>query len=264
MRAILLTGGVGDIIAIESMMTDEERQSIDCMFYATRAAKPCIELFTNLTTFPKLKKQALLWKNFTNIFGFNSKEQLVGKLCAYQTDELQNTLRKLVSGIEDWSIAKIFFENNRQYTYSSFIKNNLISIKKFNLPKNYYCICPASSNDKRDDKRDYNQTDWQHTLELLKSKNMFGVVINNNDDDSNIPSEHPIINLNNKTNIKEAIEIVKRADGYIGIDTALSVIATKLLPKENIIIKSLNDHCYRWAHIYYTPHKSFEFIKKSI
>ncbi len=261
MKAILLTGGVGDIIAIESMMKDEERQSIDCIFYATRAAKPCIELFTNLKTFPKLKKQALLWKNFTNVFGFNSKEQLVDKLCAYQPDELQNTVRKLISGVEDWSISKIFPEN-RKYTYSSFIHNNLASIIKFHLPRSYYCICPTSSNDKRDDKRDYNQADWQHTLDLLKSRNMFGVVINN--DDTPIPSDNSIINLNNKTSIREAIEVMKSASGYIGIDTALSVIATKLFPKENIIIKSLNEHCYNWAHLYYTPHKTFEFIKKSI
>ncbi len=261
MKAILLTGGIGDVIAIESMMTDIERQSIDCIFYATRAAKPCIELFNNLPTFPKLKNQALLWKNFTNIFGFNSKEQLVEKLCAYQPDELQNTVRKLISGVEDWSIAKIFYEN-RQYTYSSFINCKLTSIEKFNLPKNYYCICPTSSNDKRDNKRDYNMMDWQCTLGILKSKNMFGVVINN--DDSYIPIDNQIINLNNKTNIKEAIEIMKSASGYIGIDTALSVMAAKLFKKENIIVKSLNEHCYTWAHVYYTPHKTFEFIKKSI
>lgn len=261
MKAILLTGGVGDIFAIESLMTDEERQSIDCIFYATRAAKPCMELFSGLTTFPRLKKQALLWKNFSSIFGFNSKEQLIDKLCAYQPEDLQKTVKKLISGVEDWSIAKIFPES-REYTYSSFIKTNLTCIKKFNLPKTYYCICPSSSNDKRDNKRDYNQIDWRHTLEILKSKNIVGVVLNNGND--YIPFEKELINLNNKTSIQEAVEIVKSASGYIGIDSALSVIAAKTMDKENIFIKSLNDHCYRWTHVYYSPHKTFEFVKKSI
>lgn len=261
MRSILLTGGVGDVIAVESLMTDAERQSINCIYYATRAAKPCMELFDKLPTFPQLKKQTVIWKDFSKIFCFHDKQHLADKLCAYQPNALQELARKLIAPIEDYSIKKIFPEN-RPYTYSSFINLKLISIKKFALPASYYCICPYSNNDKRNLRRDYDSADWGQTLKILKNRNSFGVVINIGDEP--IPQDPHIINLSNKTDIKEAIEIIKHAQGYIGIDTAFSVIATKVFRLENIIIKSLNEHCFNWAHIYFKPLTSFEFLKGKI
>jgi hypothetical protein len=261
MKSILFTGGVGDILAVESLMTDSERRSINCIYYATRAYKPCLELFESLPTFPELKKQTVIWKDFTKIFAFNDKKHLEDKLCAYQPNALQEIARNLMNPIEDYSIKKIFTEN-RPYTYSSFIKNEIANITRLSLPKNYYCVCPYSNNDKRNIGRDYNHVDWGQTLKILKDRNIFGVVINLGDEA--IPIDPSIINLNNKTNIREAIEVVKHAQGYIGIDTAFSVIATKIFNPKNIIIKCLNDHCFKWAHIYFKPLTNFEFLKDKI
>lgn len=261
MKAILITGGVGDLMAVESLMTNEERQSIDCIFYATRAAAPCIELLTNIKTFSHLKKQVSIWKNFTNIFGFIDKQQLVDKLCAYQPNELQDTVKRLMEQVEDYSIAKIFIEK-RNYHYSSFVNVELACIKKFNLPKRYYCICPYSNNDKRDIRRNYTHVDWAETINILIAKNIHGVVINAGVDP--IPNNPILINLNYKTTIREAVEMVKHAQGYIGIDSAFSVIATKVCNPEDIIIKSHNDHCYNWKHIYFAPQTNFNFLRKSI
>lgn len=261
MKSILLTGGVGDILAVESLMTDAERQSINCIYYATRASKPCIELFDKLPTFPQLKKQTVIWKDFSKIFCFHDKQHFTDKLCAYQPNALQELAKKLMAPIEDYSIKKIF-EENRPYYYSSFIKTNLSPLKKFRLPATYYCICPYSNNDKRDLRRDYDSADWGQTLNILKNRNSFGVVINIGDEP--IPQDPHIINLSNKTNIREAVEIVKHAQGYIGIDTAFSVIAAKIFRPENIIIKCLNDHCFKWAHVYFKPLTTFEFLKDKI
>jgi hypothetical protein len=97
---------------------------------------------------------------------------------------------------------------------------------------------------------------------MLKSRGMYGVVINRGNEF--IPENPYLVNLNNKTNIKEAVEVVKHAQGYIGIDSAFSVIAAKIFPPENISIKSLNEHCYKFAHIYFKPFKSFDFLKEQI
>ena len=261
MKSILLTGGVGDVLAIESLMTKEERQSINAIYYATRAYKPCMELFENHPAFPNLKKQTAIWKDFTRIFCFHNKNHIADKLCAYQPNALQGVVRKLMESIEDYSI-EVIFKQNRTYKYSSFISLELADIGKFNLPKQYCCICPYSSNDKRDIRRDYDYFDWVQTLSILKRKKLQGVVINVGSEI--VPNDPTIINLSNKTNIREAIEIVKQAQGYIGIDTAFSVIAAKVFKPENIIIKSLNDHCLLYAHIYFTPFKKFDFLKNKI
>lgn len=261
MRSILITGGVGDVMAIESMMTDPERESINCIFYASRAAKPCMELFVDLPSFPNIKKQTEIWKNFSQIFAFNDKKHLADKLCAYQPNALQEITRKLLEPIEDYSIKRIFAEK-RPYTYSSFLKHSAASLEKFNLPEKYYCICPYSSNDKRDIRRDYNSSDWAQTLSILKQKDTIGVILNKGTE--YIPDDLSLVNLNNKTNMKEAIEIVKRAQGYIGIDTAFSVLAAKLFDPTNIMVKCLNDHCFRWAHVYFMPLTKFDFLKDRI
>jgi ADP-heptose:LPS heptosyltransferase len=261
MKSILLTGGVGDVLAVESLMTDNERQEINCIYYATRAYKPCMDLFENLPSFPELKKQTIIWKDFSRIFAFHNKKHLEDKLCAYQPNALQEIAMKLMEPIEDYSIQKIFYEN-RPYTYSSFIKHTIANIKKFSLPANYYCICPYSSNDKRDIRRDYDHFDWGQTLKILKERNVFGVVINVGDE--SIPIDPSIINLSNKTLIREAIEIIKHAKGYIGIDTAFSVIAAKIFKPENIIVKCVNEHCFKWAHIYFKPLTTFEFLKAKV
>lgn len=260
MKSILITGGVGDAFTIESLMTDEERQSINCILYATRAAQPILQLFENLPSFPNLKTQAVIWKNFDKIFCFHNKKHITDKLCAYQPNALQEITNKLMEPVIDYSIEKIFTQP-REYTYSSFVRYKLTDIN-FALPANYYCVCPYSNNDKRNIRRDYNSNDWDRTLHILKSRGMYGVVINIGNE--LIPENPCLINLNNKTNIKEAVEVVKHAQGYIGIDSAFSVIAAKIFPPENISIKSLNEHCYKYAHIYFKPLKSFDFLKEQI
>lgn len=261
MKSILLTGGVGDVFTVESLMTDSERESIQCIYYATRAYKPCLDLFENLPNFPELKKQTVIWKDFSRIFAFNSKKHLTDKLCAYQTNALQDIARKLMEPIEDYSIQKIFPED-RPYTYSTFIKYPIADITKFRLPTNYYCICPYSNNDKRDIRRDYDHFDWGQTLKILKERNVFGVVINVGEE--SVPIDPSLINLSNRTSIRDAIEVIKKAKGYIGIDTAFSVLAAKVFPPENIIVKCLNDHCFKWAHVYFKPLTSFEFLKSRV
>ncbi len=243
-------------------MTEEERKNIHSIFYASRVAQPCMELFRRIKTFPNLKTQTCLWHDFSRIFGFSSKEHFLDILCAYQPEPLQSAVRELMGLVEDYSIATIFHQTTRKYKFSSFIDATLTNITKFKLPNDYFVICPYSSNDKRDIRRDYNDDDWDNTIDILTKLGVPGVVINRGED--KVPAHSSLMNLSNQTAIWEAIEIVKNAKGYIGIDTGFSVVSAKCHASKNIIIKSHNDHCYRWAHCYFAPKQSFEFLKCQI
>ena len=61
------------------------------------------------------------------------------------------------------------------------------------------------------------------------------------------------INLSGKTSIEESIEILKACNGYIGIDSFLSVFATKIFDKNNVIIKCYNKHGDIWKNVYWYP-----------
>ena len=76
-----------------------------------------------------------------------------------------------------------------------------------------------------------------------------------------IPTDDVIINLNNQTNFLESIEILKKGSGYLGVDSSLSVLATKLFPVSNLYVKSQNHHLQNFKHIYYMPQTDFSFIQ---
>lgn len=251
---IVITGGIGDAIAIESLMTDAEREQIETIYYATRAVTGCKQLFTKIPSFPRLQNQITVWNDFSKHFAFYDALQMTRRIGTHGKHYLP--IIKEVKEAKDFSISKIFNEK-RSYTYSSFIRFELANTN-FNLPKEYVCVCPYTISDQRDKKRDFNEKDWETTTKILKEMDLPGVVINQGE--SYIPDNY--INLANKTTIREAIEVVKASKGYIGIDSCLSVIAAKVCDLK--IIKSCNDHCYRWAHVYFAPNLTWPFLKKEI
>jgi len=65
-----------------------------------------------------------------------------------------------------------------------------------------------------------------------------------------------IINLsNNQTSIFDCIELVKQCSYFFGIDGMLSVIASKLLPINNIYIKCNNKHAHNNKDVYWYPNR---------
>ena len=56
---------------------------------------------------------------------------------------------------------------------------------------------------------------------------------------------------------------MRKAVGYIGIDSCLSVIASKL-PYEIMKIKTINQHLIKWKHVYYAPKTDFNFLSDKI
>lgn len=267
-NAILITGGIGDFLTIESFMNDAQRIAIDSIFYATRAQKPIQEIISVLPNFPNLKNHTVLWDDFSKKFAFDSKNDVVQAVIFKNMKMAEPTARskisrwnQLLAKVADYSISKIFIEipNLRPYNNSSFLKYNLANISKFNLPKEYYVICPFSPNDRRNPAREFNHMDWKGLLQILGD--FPGVVLNNANDP--IPNNN-LINLSNQTTFLESIEILKKAKGYFGIDSSLSVLAAKLFDSPNLIIKSQNGHCYANKHIYYAPHKKFKFLQRGI
>ena len=130
-------------------------------------------------------------------------------------------------------------ENIKNY---SFVKEKLCEINKFKLPNKYISISgwtyPLTK------KRLFKIEDWHKTIKILKSNNVKGVILNNQNwylDNlwfKEIIKEDCFINLTGKTSYFEAIEIVKNSKGFIGIDSSLSIIATQSLLEKSIIIKS--------------------------
>ena len=252
-----ISGGLGDVLAVESFLTKNERDNLEAIYYATNKSKYIKELFNSLKNYnyPKLKEHHVVWDDFSEFWCFYSLEQF-SKTTDIQYYNSNNCL--------DLSILKIFNEintNKRHYNESSFLGTNLADVDYLNLPNSYFVILPYSS-DKRMKSRDFNDKDWSCIDNLLKTKNKKGIVINEGNDP--VPVFDGLINLSNKLTIPEAIEVLKKSDGYFGIDSWLSVLAAKLFNFPNLQIKSLNQHCYDNAAFYFAPQKKFNFMVEKI
>ncbi len=254
-HSILLTGGVGDFLALESMMSHEERTAIHTICYATRqhiSIRQLIELFPS---FSNVKDHIVVWDDWSSFFCFLFKSEVLGKL---------TTVPEGVQSATDFGITRKFPEFNKEkrtYINSSPMMYKIADVSKFNIVNNYICICPYSVNDKRSNERDFTNSDWSNVISYLTQSDQIGIILNVGED--SVPKNSKLIDLSNMTTFAESIEILKGGKGYIGIDSALSVIAAKLFSQPNIHVKSKNKHLKEWQHIYYSPLKDFSFIVNS-
>jgi len=253
---IFVTGGIGDILAIESYFSDEQRVLLHTILYATHKQPAIQELFDALPNYPHLKNHKVVWSDFSQFWCFLYKDEVISRLGTNTPQELREA--------EDWGIVPkfpILGSGIIKYNGSSFLRFQVADVSKFQLPQNYVIVQPYSS-DKRIGYRDFNDADWAATIYWLRKRNIKGVVINKGDEP--VPADESIINLSNQTSVLEAVEILKGGRGYIGIDSWLTVLATKVFENDWLAIKSVNGHCYNNKHIYFAPKKTFDFIASDI
>lgn len=250
-RQIFWSGGIGDIFALEATFTDEQRLNTTCMFWASRAYSSLAPLFSRLPSYKNLTGHVSLWDDFPVGFCFSSLEHAV---------EMTPYKNKLKGTIEDWSIIKKF-NKSITFNYSSFIKYRVANVVKFKLPSEFVIVCPYSTENSKEIQswRRFHDRDWQWLLNYLHAHNLCGVVLNVGVDF--VPEDNKIINLSNETTLGEAVEITKRACGYIGIDTSLSVLAAQLFHEDKIQICTLNKILWQCRKKYYASKENFNFIK---
>lgn len=258
-NSVFLTGGIGDIFAVESFLTDVERESLVGIYYATSKQKMIEELWRSLPNYPNLKVHSNVWSDFSAFWCFCS----LGDCCKFLKNKNVKEDPNL-SRVRDLSIIPFFERVKRgqfKYNNSSFLIHKLCDVNHLQLPERYVAVCPYSS-DKRLAGRDFSSHDWSECLAHLKQLGVVGVVLNQGDDA--VPVSEQLVDMTNKTTIVEAVEVLKGAEGYVGIDSSLSVLAAKLFKYPRLMIKSINNHCYQNISCYYAPCDQADFLMKSI
>ncbi len=256
---LFISGGIGDMIALESFLPEKDRESVTTIFYGTRKHVAVREMFSSLPNYKNLTNHVMAWTNFDNFWCFHEKRQCIRKLGDANMHIPDGLLQA-----RDWSIGNGFpyiRAGQVPFVGSSLLINNMADVSKFDLPATYAVVCPFS-NDKRDRNRDFTADDWKGCRRILRELGIKGVVINQGDDA--VEESDEIINLSNKTNFPEAVEILKKADRYIGIDSCLSILAAQLFQADHLAVKSVNKHCIDYAKCYFAPYQTFPFLVSSI
>jgi len=243
--SIFLSGGIGDIFAIDSLLTNEIKKDIKTIYYGTKHASIFQKLLQKVPEYD-IKNHFVVWNES---FIYKSEYSLT------DIGFLEST---------DFGIFAIFpqvLSGHLHYNKSSWLMHKLCEIK-VDLPEDYIVICPYTGN-KSGAIRNFTDADWRETLNFLEKRNIKGVILNEIFDGP-IPNHPNLIDYSSQTDILESIEILKKAKYYIGIDSCLSVLAAKLFSADHIAIKVIAKHPVNWKRVYWAPHVEFPFLKSII
>lgn len=253
--SIFLTGGIGDVIALESFFSDDLRNNLETIYYATHKWESIKKLFESVPNYPNLKNHVPVWNDFSKFWCFFYKQNCIDCMLANNMPVSHDFINSI-----DYGICPMFpkiKQGNSKFNCSSFQRFHLSDISNFKLEYPYIVINPYST-DKRTHNRDFNLYDWDVVINYLHKHKIQGVVLNIGHD--YVPYNDLLLNLSNKTNILQSIEIVKESIGFIGIDSALSVIASKCLNSNQIGIKTQHNFLLDNKEVYYAPLSDFSFI----
>ncbi len=242
---MLITGGIGDFIAVESHLFADKKEFINQILLATRGTAEITKLI-NLC-YPEIKVRPLFDKFPEDRYHFDHWNELKG----YLENTNNSYLREKFYRVVDFSIAEVFpriHKNELQPKQTALLRDHNIDLKKFNLPPIFVSTVTVSNRDPARDAQNRQMSDEEINCvsNLCKARSLNLVCIF-----CNCRNPHPdIIHIKN-SNIEESIEILKKSSGYIGVDSCLSVVAAQKFTGDNIKIKSTNGHLIHNRRCYY-------------
>jgi len=274
-----ISAGIGDMMALDALLTKEEKDPITEIYWGCRWGKVLVPLLKNNPGYPNLKKQytidddvgkkvmrrlepaAVEFWHFRPDFHPNYEIGL--KLFGLEKEE--------VSAIDAVAIFKDF---DRKYQKSSFLSNaskNEVDWEKLNIQPNKYILFhyPTATRRGRNDIAQIEEQDWNFVEKISKEKNLDVIVIS--DTDLDLPLSRGLIL--NKPPIKEVAALCKFAEYYIGCDSFVSLLVSKRLGAEHLFIKG-HDHkithgkdikevilSSAWLQQHYCPHPPEDIVK---
>lgn len=264
---IIFTGGIGDFLTIDIFFLFSKYKNIIFISNQSLLLKKILYFYKDKIN---TNKYYSLYFNFSLIQkpGFNTTNELLKYFPILKNINIIN--------ISDYFpiIRKINLTNNLNMKNSNiFFKKVENNIKdNFHIPEKFALINPYTEDNKINCieckylhtknnscrlTRNFISEDYLNIINFLKKNNITGVIISIKS--IYIPivcSEVEIINLSNKLKIEECIELVKKCNYFFGIDGAFSVIASKILPPNNIYVKCNNKNGYDNKDIYWYPNKN--------
>lgn len=233
MRKICLKNGIGDCFVYESRT---EFQEVGAIYWATPARKACVSILE--ITHPHITHHNVYEGFDTDAF----PRSLTG-------DQARNLwLERVPRDVENWAMEEKF-RQNMPYCGSKTLKTTLCRVRK--PARKYWVIqhdTPLNGESQRR-LRALDKGDWREVLKLLHERRVKGCVLNTSDAEPP-PDDPSIINLIGQTTVAQSIELLKRADGYVGIDSWMSTLAAQLFDVDHLLCKVINPHGLQWGRVY--------------
>jgi len=120
------------------------------------------------------------------------------------------------------------------------------------LPKDYVIVHPSTPFNVPEQRthRDMGQDEWQHVFAFLDRLGCRGIVLNSTDEGTT-PKDKRLLNLSGKTTFAEAVEVVKKAIGYVGIDSWMALLSGEFLPTDRLFVRTRNQYMIDHPWLYF-------------
>lgn len=262
-----ISTGIGDMMALDAVMSPEEKESITEMYWASRFGPTLIPLFENNPEYPNLVKHhkiseeegkkamatldsvAIPFWHFRPDFHPNFEVGL--KLFGIENEEIQviDVMERFRHVTND---VRSGVSNKEFYYGSSFIRN----AKKPDI-ENYILFHYPTSTRPRSDISSIVESDWNFVEELSQRTGCKVIVISDCVIDVPLSNFELLVN----SDIRYIIDLVSYCDYYVGCDSFCGILSTKRLPKEKIYMKTHDNNIKNnlknnpgYLYCYFLPH----------
>lgn len=225
--------GVGDFLQVESYWPFEEKAQLRAVHHAwidSPGSRALRSIMDACPTFRDVRHLRLAYPT----------EQPEG---AYSTLRDQGILHRL------------------PFVGSAFLAHPLACGELPDLPREFVYVLPSTPFNAADVQASRNMRgeEWGGVIDWLEARGATGLVVNAAG--GMAPPDHPrLLDLTGKTSLPQSIEILKRASGYIGIDSCMAILAAQLFKPDDLLIRTTNQHIVESPWLYYSPQSDFSFL----
>lgn len=245
-----LAAGIGDMISLDSLLTKKEKENITEFYWACRWGKTLLPLFLDNKAYPNLKRHHIIEDEIGKEYMFRLDPTAV-LFWHFRPDfhpnyEVGLSLFKLskeeVNPIDTIAILTDF---SRKYQGSSFLENAKKESTDWDfvktVPNGYILVHYPTSSRPRGDIAQITEEDWRFIEDLSKNKDLDVVVISDTEINPLISRGTVLVNYN----IKSIVALCKFAEYFVGCDSFVSVLCSKVLHSDRMYIKG---HDFRKTH----------------
>ena len=233
--------GIGDMMAFDSLLVKEERESITELYWACKFGKVLAPLMENNPSYPNLKKQYFI----DDEVGANAMmdlDPIAAPFWHFRPDFKRNfqvglSLFELnADDVQAIDVPGTFAEvcndvrrGDQEFYESTFIKHA-------NKPEysDYILFHYPTSTRPRSDIASIDSSDWEFVENLSQNTNKKVIVVSDHEIEVPLSNYELLVN----PDIQLVIDLSAHCDYYAGCDSFCAILSSKRLPKENLFVKT--------------------------
>jgi hypothetical protein len=163
---------------------------------------------------------------------------------AYPTEQVAGT----VPTMRDHAIGHLL-----PFHGSAFLAGPLDCDVPTGLPDRFDFVVPSTPKNGPWCTRYVRDQEWPAILARLEDRDTVGLVVNMVGGRATVPDHPRLIDWSGRTTLPQAIEVLKLASGYIGVDSCLAILAAQLFGPADLWVRTNNPYLFDMPWLTYPP-----------